>query len=308
MSVAGPNPGRPAAPRPRALSAFSRLVALPHTVFSLPFAVGAAAIAATRAHPSAWQFVWIVVAVAAARTAAMAFNRFADRDLDALNPRTRDRELPRGAVAPAAALVLTVASCVLFVVAAWRLGPLPLALSPIAIVVLLGYSLAKRVARRFPSSAAAHVLPHALLGLALSGAPAGAWIAITGGFALAPLALSIGVAAWVAGFDLIYACQDEAFDRAHTLGSIPARWGIAAALRVSAALHVVTVGGLVAFGVLLGLGAVYFAGAAAIAAVLVYEHAIVSPSDLSRVNRAFFDVNGWVSLLFGACALVEALT
>lgn len=277
---------------------YARLVALPHTIFSLPFALGSAALAGERAAAAPSRYVWIAVAVAAARTAAMAFNRWADRDLDAQNPRTADRELPRGRVSPAGALALTAASSALFFVSAHALGPLPLALAPLALAICLGYSFAKRVTS----------LPHLWLGVALAGAPAGAWIAITGGFGLAPFALSVAVAAWVAGFDLIYACQDEAFDRAHGVGSVPGRFGVAVALRLSAALHGVTVLGLVAFGLLLGLGPIYWIGAAAIAVTLVVEHAIVSPTDLSRVNRAFFDLNGWVSLVFGACAVLEALT
>jgi 4-hydroxybenzoate polyprenyltransferase len=289
----------------------SRMVALPHTVFSMPFALGAAAIAGARVRPPVMHYVWIVVAVASCRVAAMAFNRWADRAFDAANPRTAGRELPRRAVSPGAALAMTVSAAALFVVAAWRLGPLPLALAPIALIVCLGYSLAKRLARPARAggvlAAVANALPHTMLGIALAGAPAGAWLAITGGFGAAPLVLSIAVAAWVAGFDLIYACQDEGFDRAAGLGSIPARWGAARALAVSAGLHVVTAAGLVAFGALLGLGVVYYAGVAAIAGTLVYEHRIVSADDLSRVNKAFFDLNGWVSLLFGVCAVVEAL-
>ena len=291
-------------------AALSRLVALPHTVFSMPFALGAAAIAGSRARAPFGRYVWIAVAVAACRVAALSFNRWADRRFDAANPRTAARELPTGTVSPAAALALTAAAGALFVAAAWRLGPLPLALSPIALAVCMGYSLAKRLARRLRTgslAAAAHVLPHALLGLALAGAPAGAWLAITGSFGAAPLALSIAVAAWVAGFDLIYACQDERFDRAIGLGSIPARWGAGAALAVSAALHLLTAAGLIVFGALLALGVVYYAGVVAITATLVYEHSIVSPRDLTRVNKAFFDLNGWVSLLFGVCAVVEAL-
>ncbi len=298
------------APPPLRAGALARLVALPHTVFSMPFALGAAAIAGARVRPPFTRYLWIVVAVAACRAAAMAFNRWADRTFDAANPRTAAREIPAGAVSPAAALVLTAASSALFVAAAWRLGPLPLALSPVALAVCLGYSLAKRVAHRLGNgslAAVAHALPHTLLGIALAGAPAGAWLAITGGFGAAPLALSIAVAAWVAGFDLIYACQDERFDRASGLGSIPARWGAARALAVSAALHAVTTAGLVLFGALLGLGVVYHAGVVAIVVTLVYEHTIVSARDLSRVNKAFFDLNGWVSLLFGVCAVLEAL-
>lgn len=277
---------------------YASLVALPHTVFSLPFALGAAAIAGSRTQASMMQYVWIVVAVAAARVAAMAFNRYVDRDIDKKNPRTADREIPRGVVSPAGALALTILSSTLFVFAAWRLGPLPLWLSPIALAICLGYSLSKR----FTS------LPHFFLGVALAGAPAGAWIAITGSFHLAALLLSIAVAAWVAGFDLIYACQDAGFDRDHGLGSVPARWGVKLALQLSSALHVVTALGLVLFGGLLSLGVPYFVGVVAIVATLIYEHAIVSPGDLSRVNRAFFTLNGYVSLVFGACTILEAVT
>ena len=289
---------RVATRRSNQLRDFSRLVALPHTVFSLPFALGAAVIAGTRAAPPLTHYLWIVVAVAAARTAAMAFNRYVDRDIDAKNPRTQDRELPRGQVTATSALVLTVAAAGVFELAAWRLGRLPLALSLIALVVCLGYSFSKRFT----------AFPHLVLGLALAGAPAGAWVAITGSFSLAALALSVAVLAWVAGFDIIYSCQDVAFDRRQRLGSVPARWGVAVALRLSAVLHVVTVVGLVLFGSLLSLGLIYFVGVGAIVATLVYEHRIVSPTDLSRVNRAFFTLNGYVSLLFFACTLVEALS
>jgi 4-hydroxybenzoate polyprenyltransferase len=280
------------------MKAYAKLVALPHTIFSLPFAVGAAVIAGERVGFLWARIAWIVVAVAGARTAAMAFNRWADRDLDARNPRTAGRELPTGQVSPAAALAITALGSAVFLLAAWRLGPLTLALAPIALAVCLGYSLAKR----FTS------FPHLVLGVALAGAPAGAWIAMTGGFHVGALMLSIAVAAWVAGFDLIYACQDVAFDREHRVGAFPARYGVPAALRFSAALHVVTVLGLVAFGLLLQLGIAYFVGTAAMCAVLLVEHAMVSPNDLSKVGRAFFDLNGWVALLFAACTVVEAIT
>jgi 4-hydroxybenzoate polyprenyltransferase len=282
-----------------ALQKYSRLVALPHTVFALPFALGAAALGWKRAAQpfTASRLLWIVVACAAARTAAMAFNRWADRRFDARNPRTAARELPSGAVVPNAALAMVGASSALFVAAAAMLGRWPLLLSPLALFVVLGYSLAKRFTWA----------THFWLGVALGGAPAGAWIAATGSFGAAPLALSLAVACWVAGFDLIYSCQDRAFDRQERLGSLPARFGVARALQVSAALHVATIAGLVIFGWILHLGAVYAIGTLAIAATLVYEHRLVSPGDLSRVDRAFFDLNGWVSLSFGACAIVEAL-
>jgi 4-hydroxybenzoate polyprenyltransferase len=282
-----------------AVARYARLVALPHTIFALPFAVGAAALAfRTGAVPfTAARLGLIIIAVAAARTAAMAFNRLMDRHFDARNPRTVNRELPRGAVRPAGALVLTFVSATIFFGAAAALGPWPLALSPVALTILLGYSLAKRFTWA----------THLWLGVALGGAPAGAWIAVTGGFVWAPLALSLAVACWVAGFDLIYACQDAGFDRTHQLRSVPARFGIAAALRLSSLLHAGTMIGLVTFGLLLGLGPIYFAGTLAIALTLVWEHRLVRPDDLSRVDKAFFDLNGYVSLLFGACAVVEAI-
>jgi 4-hydroxybenzoate polyprenyltransferase len=278
---------------------YSRLVALPHTVFALPFALGAAALAfrQERVPFTVARLAWIVVAVVAARTAAMAFNRLADRRFDGENPRTRERELPRGLVSDRGAIALTTFAAALCLVAAWRLGPWPLALAPLALAILFGYSLAKRFTWA----------THLWLGLALGGAPAGAWLAVTGNFGLAPLTLSLSVAAWVAGFDILYSCQDADFDRLHGLGSLPSRFGLARALRFSSLLHVLAALGLFAFGALLHLGAIYYAGALAIAAPLIYEHRLVSADDLSRIDRAFFNLNGWVSLLFGACAIVEAL-
>jgi 4-hydroxybenzoate polyprenyltransferase len=281
------------------VSAYANLVALPHAVFALPFAVGAAALALREAGrpPSAARLGLVILAVVCARTAAMAFNRLIDRRFDALNPRTAGRELVRGAVSPRGAALLTALSAAGFVATAAALGRWPLLLSPLALVLLLGYSLAKRFTWA----------THLWLGVALGGAPAGAWIAMRGDFGWAPAVLSLAVAAWVAGFDLIYSCQDALFDRQQRLGSLPARFGVARALAVSSGLHALSVLGLCAFGLLLQLGAIYFAGVAAIGAVLIYEHRIVSPNDLSRVDRAFFTLNGWVSLVFGACTVAEAL-
>lgn len=278
---------------------YARLVALPHTVFALPFAVGAAALAfrAGAAPFTIVRLVWIIVAVASARTCAMAFNRLADRVFDARNPRTRARELPAGLVTPRGAALLTVTAALLFLVAAYRLGPWPLALAPVALVILLGYSLAKRFTWA----------THFWLGVALGGAPAGAWVAVTGGFGWAPLSLSLAVATWVAGFDLLYSCQDAHFDRGAGLHSFPARFGIAAALRCSSLLHAGTVALLIAFGALLHLGPIYFIGTFVIVLTLIWEHRLVRPDDLSRLDKAFFDLNGYVSLLFGACAVVEAI-
>ena len=284
---------------PRGVGRYARLVALPHTIFALPFALGAAALAWRHgAVPfSAARLLLIIVAVAAARTAAMGFNRVADRRFDAANPRTANRELPRGVVSLGGAVAVTVAAATIFVVAAALLGRWPLLLSPVALAILLGYSLAKRFTWA----------THLWLGVCLGGAPAGAWIAITNGFGWAPLALSLAVACWVGGFDIIYSTQDVAFDRARGLGSIPARFGVARALWMSRALHVGAVAGLIAFGLLLHLGVVYGAGVAVIAATLAYEQRIVSATDLSRVDKAFFDLNGYVSLAFAVCAIVEAL-
>jgi 4-hydroxybenzoate polyprenyltransferase len=281
------------------LAALPSFIALAHTIFALPFAVGASALALRReAVPfSVGRMVWIVVAVAALRTAAMAWNRFSDRALDAKNPRTAMRELPRGMVSPGGALALAAAGVALFFVAAAALGPWPLRLAPVAVVIALGYSLSKRFTWA----------THLWLGVTLGGAPLGAWIAVTGGVTAAPVVLALAVACWVAGFDLIYACQDAAFDRAERLGSIPARFGVRRALQLSSLLHAGTVAGLVAFGALLHLGSVYYIGTGAIILALIHEHRIVSPHDLSRVNRAFFTFNGWVSLAFAVCTVVEAI-
>jgi 4-hydroxybenzoate polyprenyltransferase len=235
--------------------------------------------------------------IAAARTAAMSFNRVVDRRLDAANPRTAARELPRGAVSVAGATALTVVSAALFIVAAALLGRAPLLLSPLALLILLGYSLAKRFTWA----------THLWLGVALGGAPAGAWVAVTNGFQLAPLLLSLAVACWVAGFDILYATQDVDFDRRRGLGSIPARFGLPRALLISRVLHFAAVVGLIVFGLLLHLGLIYLTGVVVIAGTLAYEQHLVSPKDLSRVDKAFFDLNGWVSIVFAGCTVAEAL-
>ena len=269
------------------------LVRFSHSVFALPFALASAACAAAFAPLGPRRIAWIIAAMVTARTAAMAWNRLVDREVDALNPRTCDRELPAGRVSPAAAIALVVVASAGFVAAAAALGPLPLRLSPLALVILLGYSLTKR-----------HTwLTQLVLGLALGGAPVGAWIAVTGGLAPAPLVLGASVLTWVAGFDTIYACQDVDFDRAHGLHSLPARFGIAAALGAARVLHVLTVIGLATFGAMLHLGPVHLAGVVAVAAALAYEHRLVRADDLSRVNRAFFDLNGIVSIVYLAAVL-----
>lgn len=270
------------------LSTYGSLVKLSHTVFALPFALAAAILASRYAPLTAWKIALIVVCIAAARTAAMAFNRLIDRDIDAKNPRTQDRELPRGVLSVGAVRALVVGSCLVFFVAAGALGRLPLLLSPIALGMALGYSYTKRFT----------ALCHVILGFAVALAPGGAWIAMGAPLTAAPCLLVIGVAAWVAGFDVLYALLDEQFDRGAGIHSIPVKLGVVGALVTSGALHVVTVASFVGAGLLLGRGASYMLGVGVVGALLVIEHAIVRPGDLSRLNRAFFDLNGYVSVAF----------
>jgi 4-hydroxybenzoate polyprenyltransferase len=278
----------------RSFLTFARMIKLSHSIFALPFAL-AAAVLASREVPVTWgQVALIVVCMVAARSSAMGFNRLVDRAYDAKNPRTAGRELVTGALSTPAAVAFTGLSAAVFVVASWALGPLTLVLSPIAIAVVWGYSLTKRFT----------AWCHVVLGVALALAPTAVWIALTGGWGPVPALLSLAVATWVAGFDLIYACQDAEFDRGAGLWSVPARFGVGAALKISAAAHVVTVAALASLPAVAPLGPVYFVGLAAITAVLVYEHRLVSESDLSRVDKAFFDLNGYVSLAFFLAVLL----
>jgi 4-hydroxybenzoate polyprenyltransferase len=287
------------------VSRFGSLVRFSHTVFGLPFALASAALAHRHALAHGGpglglaRLALVVLAFTAARTAAMGFNRIVDREIDGKNPRTAGRELPAGLISLPAAVLLTTSSAAAFLLFAWLLGPVPFALSPACLVVVLGYSLFKR----FSWSS------HLVLGLALALAPGGAWVAAAGDLAApaTPLWLMLAVATWVAGFDILYSLQDERFDREHGLHSIPARFGTVRALVISAALHLVTVAALVAVHLRESLGLFHAAGVALIALLLVYEHAIVRPSDLSRIDRAFFDLNGYVSLAYLACALLATL-
>jgi 4-hydroxybenzoate polyprenyltransferase len=278
------------------LGAWFSLVAFRHSIFALPFALQGAWLAA-RGAPRASLLVWIVVCAVAARTSAMAFNRWIDRRLDARNPRTAGRELPSGKLTPAQALTLASLSAAVFVAAAFALNPLCGKLSPAVLAVLWFYSLTKRFT----------FLAHGFLGLALSLAPLGAWLAVRGDFAgdlWRPISLAAAVLCWVAGFDLIYACQDARFDRESGLHSIPARFGIAASLRVSRLLHAATVLLLAMTWRRADLGWIYLAGIALAACLLVYEQSLVRADDLSRVDMAFFTVNGWIGVgLFAALVL-----
>lgn len=283
------------------LTRYFSLVKFSHSIFALPFALQGAWMAA--AGPPSWRTLgWIVVCAVAARTAAMGFNRLIDRRIDAANPRTSMREIPSGEIPVGGAIALIALASGVFLLGAFMLNPLCGRIAPGVLAVLLGYSFFKRF------SAAAHLV----LGLSLAIAPLGAWLAVRGSFEgdLRPvLLLAGGVLTWVAGFDLIYACQDVEFDRERGLYSVPARDGIAAALRISALLHVVAVSCFAMQSWIGGFGWPFWLALFIAAALLVWEHRIVGPTDLSRVNLAFFTLNGWVGVgLFLGLALDLALT
>jgi len=283
------------AARANPILTFGKMVKFSHTIFALPFALAAAALAARGVGLPLPRLAAIIVAMAGARTTAMGFNRIVDRRYDAKNPRTANREIPRGAVSLPAAWALTVASAVVFVAAAAYLGPLCLALAPVALVFLYGYSLTKRFT----------ALCHLALGLAIASGPAGAWIAVRGSFGLVPGLLMLAVGTWIGGFDVLYALADRDFDRSMGLHSIPARLGVPGSLAVSGALHLVTLTALAALAPIAGLGIFYVAGVVVVGALLVWEHAILKPSDLSRLNIAFFNLNGYVSVAFLAAVVAD---
>jgi 4-hydroxybenzoate polyprenyltransferase len=275
---------------------FGRMIKFSHSVFALPFAFSSAVLAAGSG--ISWrQVAWILVAMVGARSAAMGFNRLADQGLDARNPRTSGRELPRGVLSRSEVWVFVVASAATLVVAAAMLNPLCLALSPVALLVILGYSYTKRFT----------ALSHVFLGLALALAPVGAWLAVRGRLEAPPVALGLAVLFWVAGFDTIYACQDEAFDRSAGLHSLPARLGTRRALVVARLFHVAAVALLAGLYALVPLHPVYLVGVAAVAGLLLYEHSLVRADDLSRIDAAFFTVNGWISLGYFVVTLAARL-
>ena len=263
------------------------MIKFEHSIFALPFAL-VGGMLAVRGWPAWREVFWLVVAMVGARSAAMTFNRIADRKYDALNPRTRMRALPAGRLTLRFAAGFTVLSCGLLALAAWELSPLAFKLSPAAIAVLLLYSYTKRFT----------LLSHLVLGIADGLSPVAAWIALRNNISLSVLLLGAAVAFWVGGFDLIYACQDIDFDRRVGIRSFPQRFGIAPALYGSIACHIAMVVLLVEVVRLEQLGWIAAAGLALMAALLAYEHSIVRPSDLSRLNAAFFNVNGYISLLF----------
>ncbi len=266
-----------------------------HTVFALPFAYVAMVLAA-RGWPG-WRVVlWVTVAMAGARTCAMAANRLVDRATDAENPRTAGRHLPRGLIRAGEMAALAMVGAVALLVAAWQLNPLCLALAPLALLFLVGYSYTKYFTWA----------SHWILGFTDGIASAGGWIAVTGRFAAPAFVLWFAVTVWIAGFDLLYACQDVNVDRAHRLHSVPARFGVPAALLVSRVCHALTALALAALGVMIPLGPLYWVGWGAVVALLVYEHSLVSPRDLSRLDMAFFNVNGYIAVIVLA-AVVSGL-
>jgi len=262
------------------------MVKIEHTLFALPFALLGAFFAA-RGLPAFSQVGWILLAMVGARSAAMAFNRLVDLPFDAKNPRTAGRALPQKQLSKRFVAAFTVVSSAAFVWAAAMLNPLALKLSPIALAIILLYSYMKRFTWG----------THFFLGLALACAPIGAWVAIRGTLTAVPLILGLAVVLWVAGFDIIYSCQDVVFDQAETLYSIPKRFGVKRALWISGLLHACMVILLALLFRKLGLGVLSLAGLGLVTILLAYEHSLVRPSDLSRVNAAFFTINGWISVL-----------
>lgn len=275
---------------------FVELVRLEQTLFALPFAYTGMLLAGPGL-PSWSQLGWVSCAMFGARTAGMGANRLIDMHIDAANPRTRDRALPAGRMSPHVVAVLTLLSLGLLVLAAWRLNPLCARLSPLAILLLLGYSYSKRFTWGC----------HLFLGLVQACAPIGGWLAVAGHFAPTPLWLGLAIGLWVAGFDVLYACQDLEHDRQVGLHSIPARVGAARAFWISRTLHFLALSSLVAAGLAAGLGTPYYAGLGLIGSLLVWEHQLLKPDDLSRLQQAFFQANVMISLTLLASVLLEVL-
>jgi 4-hydroxybenzoate polyprenyltransferase len=277
----------------RRVALYGRMIKFSHSIFALPFALASFALATEGRLP--WRtLLWVLVAMVGARSAAMGFNRLADHAIDARNPRTATRELPSGRLRRPEVWAFVILSAGLLVLAAAMLNPLCLALSPVALAVVFAYSYTKR----FTS------LSHVVLGLALGIAPVGAWLAIRGEFAWPPIVLALAVSCWVAGFDVIYSCQDVDFDRREGLHSLPARLGVARALLLARALHAAALALMAAPYALVPLHPVYLAGVALVALLLAYEHSLVRADDLSKVDAAFFTTNAWVSVGYFVCTLL----
>jgi len=280
--------------------AYVNLVKLPHTIFALPFALVGVVLASYRRPPRLSDVGWVVLAFTAARFAAMAFNRLVDREIDGRNPRTAMRELPSGALGVGEAWIAVVLASGLFVYSAGQLNPLCLALSPVALAWIFFYSFTKRFTR----------WSHIVLGLSLAIAPVGGYLAVAGAWShpfWMLLALALAVATWVAGFDIFYSLQDLEFDRAQRLQSIPAALGEKRGIRVARVMHLVSVGALMTVGFAVHAGVWYWVGVVLAAALLAYEHSLVSPDDLSKLDAAFFTMNGMISIAFFFFVLMDRL-
>ena len=279
---------------PHSVRLFSENIKFEHTVFALPFAY-LGSILAYGGLPPISIIVWVTVAMVAARTAAMCFNRYIDRHIDARNPRTAGRPIPAGKLSPRSVLGIALVSLALLVVAAWQLNPLCLLLSPLAVVALAGYSYTKRWTP----------LCHVALGVTDAIAPAGGWLAVRPSFDLPMLLLAFAVGIWIGGFDMLYACQDVDFDRREGLHSAPADFGVATGLRLARLCHVLMLAALVGVGLLLSLSWPFYLGVVLAGVLLVYEHSLVNPADLSKINLAFFNVNSYIALTLFVCTLAS---
>ena len=280
----------------RKIKIILEMIKFEHTIFALPFAF-TGALLALGGLPTWRQVLWIVAAMVGARSAAMGFNRWADRHIDAENPRTRTRALPRGLITPAQVLIFIALSSALLVLAAYQLNPLAFRLSPLALAIVFFYSYTKRFT----------YLAHAFLGLAIAGAPLGAWIAVTGRFELPAVVLGLAVLCWLVGFDILYALQDMEYDRAKGLHSIPQRFGVRASLWFSRTAHALTMAFLFLLAYLLPVGLFYMLGVLAALVLIVYEHRLVKENDLSKLNIAFFNMNGWISVTIFLFTLLDVL-
>ena len=279
------------------VSKYLSLVKFSHTVFAMPFAMIGffIAISFTDSTFNWMTFLLVIMCMVFARNAAMGFNRFADKEIDIRNPRTAKREIPAGAIGSVSVLIFVIVNVILFILATYFINRLTFFLSPVAILIILGYSLTKK----FTS------LCHFILGVGLSLAPIGAYIAVTGRFALVPLFYSVVVLLWVSGFDIIYALQDEDFDRRENLKSIPALVGKKQALFISSILHLLSSVFVILAGIVSNFGILYWSGSAIFIGMLLYQHTLVRPDDLSRVNIAFFTTNGIASIIFSLFVILE---
>lgn len=296
-------PSMASTPASLKIGSFLSLVKFSHTIFALPFAlVGFTLASLEQGQITPRLLVLVVLCMVFARSAAMAFNRYLDRDIDKINPRTAVREIPAGVISARSALIFVVANCLLFIGATWFINPLCFALSPIALLVVLGYSYTKRFT----------YLCHFVLGLGLALAPVGAYLAVAGQFAWLPVVYGLVVLFWVSGFDIIYALQDDEFDRSQALWSVPARLGRSRALQLSNILHFLSA--LLLLGAVYGqqqqwpdFGWLHWLGALTFVGLLIYQHTLVKIDDLSKVNLAFFTTNGLASLIFGAFVIADGL-